>query len=107
MDGGTEGGRRRYQNRALSSTGGGNREAYMQQGLHWLEHDSAALMRQRSGAANGFAISQLGGSGTGDCGMGSVDVLRNKAEEYLGTCGQRSATCPASPRAGPQSSQVC
>jgi len=40
-------------------------------------------MRQRSGAANGFAISQLGGSGTGDCGMGSVDVLRNKAEEYL------------------------
>src|ERR1700730_19263118 len=44
---------------------------------------NAALMRQRSGAANGFAISQLGGSGTGDCGMGSVDVLRNKAEEYL------------------------
>ena len=43
MDGGTEGGRRRYQNRALSSTGGGNREAYMQQGLHWLEHDSVAL----------------------------------------------------------------
>ena len=32
-------------------------------------------MRQRSSAANGFAISQLGGSGTGDCG--------NKAEEYL------------------------
>jgi len=39
-------------------------------------------MRQRSGAANGFAISQLGGSGTGDCGMGSVDILRNKAEEF-------------------------
>jgi len=36
MDGGTEGGRRRYQNRALSPTGVGNREAYMQQGLHWL-----------------------------------------------------------------------
>ena len=43
MDGGTEGGRRRYQNRALSPTGVGNREAYMQQGLHWLEHDSVAL----------------------------------------------------------------
>jgi hypothetical protein len=46
MDGGTEGGRRRYQNRALSPTGVGNREACMQQGqqgLHWLEHDSVAL----------------------------------------------------------------
>jgi hypothetical protein len=43
MDGGTEGGRRRYQNGALSPTGVGNREAYMQQGLHWLEHDSVAL----------------------------------------------------------------
>ena len=44
MDGGTEGGRRRYQNRALSPTGVGNRERrIMQQGLHWLEHDSVAL----------------------------------------------------------------
>jgi hypothetical protein len=43
MDGGTEGGRRRYQNRALSPTGVGNREAYMQQRLHWLEHDPVAL----------------------------------------------------------------
>ena len=43
MDGGTEGGRRRYQNRALSPTGVGNREAYMQQGLHWLDYDPVAL----------------------------------------------------------------
>jgi hypothetical protein len=43
MDGGTEGGRRRYQNRGPLAHRGWEQRGVHATRLHWLEHDSVAL----------------------------------------------------------------